>query len=87
MLNVAGKARHKRCYHRLTQDEKENLDCLEVDGLFDDQFYFLDEGISDDIMTGLKTELLTEDQAELVCEEILEDDHDEVAEAVIVCDK
>eukprot|EP00957_Ditylum_brightwellii_P184959 14086238-Ditylum_brightwellii.AAC.1 len=31
--------------------------------------------------------LEVDDQAELVCEEILEDNHDEVAEAVIVCDK
>eukprot|EP00957_Ditylum_brightwellii_P203346 15334233-Ditylum_brightwellii.AAC.1 len=58
----------------------------EVDGLFDDQCHLLDEENADDIMTDLETELLNEDQAELICEEIEENDHDKVVEAYIGCE-
>eukprot|EP00957_Ditylum_brightwellii_P058411 4429392-Ditylum_brightwellii.AAC.1 len=65
MVGKKAKSRNIRCYHRLAEDEKKILNCLEVDGL--------------------KTDLLTEDQAELFCEDILEDDHNEVADAVTAC--
>eukprot|EP00957_Ditylum_brightwellii_P047210 3585561-Ditylum_brightwellii.AAC.1 len=31
MMDKKAKSRHIRCHHRLAEDEKKSLDCLEVD--------------------------------------------------------